>query len=146
MAEPLLIVQAIDRRRCFGARAQAGRGASGGTVQPSTSGHDLDRDAERDLEERVASAPAGALASTLRSSESSGGQPPLGAICMGMHDDIKLNAFAKFRCALWPVVPSAALARSLHGARMDAQPKPAARVLQAGGVQRQPRRHWLSIR
>ncbi len=60
----------------------------------------LEPEPERGLEERVASAPAGALAASLRRSSSSGGrQPPLGAICLGMHDDIKLNAFAKFRCA-----------------------------------------------
>jgi len=58
----------------------------------------LEPEPERGLEERVASAPAGALAASLRRSRSSGGRP-LGAICLGMHDDIKLNAFAKFRCA-----------------------------------------------
>ena len=48
----------------------------------------------------MASAPAGVLAASLRRSSSDNGRrPPLGAICLGMHDDIKLNAFAKFRCA-----------------------------------------------
>lgn len=89
------------------ARAQAGRGASAeyaddaaGAREDALGGAELQRDAYGALEERVASAPAGVLAASLRRSGSGNGRrPPLGGICLGMHDDIKLNAFAKFRCA-----------------------------------------------
>ncbi|KAK9821454.1 hypothetical protein WJX81_001584 [Elliptochloris bilobata] len=85
--------------------AQAGRGSSAeyadhtpGAREGALGGDELQRDAYGAMEERVASAPAGVLAATLRRSGSGNGRAPLlGAICLGMHDDIKLNAFAKFR-------------------------------------------------